>query len=481
MTNSTDSRRLVGVENITTVSPSVRSCASVSLAPGGSGRSLGTSIGQAKSVAGAGAQVGGASTVGTASAVGAAAGSGEPPLHPVSATRQSASSELWQRMRRAYVRQRRAAAYARAMRRLLHVAQPTDGGVARCVADLAAAQLAEGVDVHVACPGGGVLEDELRRRGVPVHRWQASRNPGLGTAGEVRRLRAVVRTVAPELVHLHSAKAGLVGRLLLHGSLPTVFQPHAWSFEAVTGTVRRATLSWERAATRWTSLLVCVSDAERRRGVEAGVAVQRTAVVPNGVDLQALPAATPKDRAAARHELGLPDGPLAVCVGRLARQKGQDVLLAAWPEVRAAVPTAGLALVGDGPEGDALRAAGSPGVTLAGASAAVGSWLAAADVVVVPSRWEGMALVPLEAMARARSLVASDVTGMREAVPEGAGALVPPEDPRALAQALVVRLGGQVDADAEGRAGRAHVERAHDVRSTTARVTAAALSLLDAR
>lgn len=352
--------------------------------------------------------------------------------------------------------------------RLLHVAQPVDAGVARCVAQWAAAQRAAGVDVHVACPPGGRLGRDLALAGVPVHRWDATRSPGPSVPSETRALARVVRDVDPGLVHLHSAKAGLAGRLALRGRVPTAFSPHAWSFDAVTGPLRAASVAWERWAARWTHLLVCVSDAERVRGRDAGVEAARTAVVANGVDLRALAPATAGDRTAARARLGLADGPLAVCVGRLARQKGQDVLVEAFDEVRRELPDAALVLVGDGPDRDALTGRGAVCV---GDRTDVADWLAAADVVAVPSRWEGMALVPLEAMARARSVVASDVTGVRESVPDGAGAVVAPDDAGALAQALLPRL--RTSHDHEGAVGRRHVEEHHDLDVTVARLTAA--------
>lgn len=356
--------------------------------------------------------------------------------------------------------------------RLLHVTQPTVTGVARVVADLAGAQASDGHDVHVACPTDGTLGAELTSSGHRLHDWAAATGPGPGTAGEVRRLARIVHELRPDLVHLHSSKAGLAGRLALRGSVPTVFQPHAWSFDAVTGLVRAGALGWERAATRWTSLLLCVSQAERERGASHGIAPARIAVVPNGVDLDRLTPASPDARRSARAALGRSDVPLAVCIGRLAPQKGQDLLLAAWPGVQATVPDAQLVLVGDGPDRDRLRITAGPRVDLVGASDRIADWLAAADVVVVPSRWEGMALVPLEAMARGRSVVASDVTGMRESLPEQAGALIPPGDKSALAAALAARLSGEVDADGEGRLGRRHVERHHDLRRVLAQMTA---------
>ncbi|NEA48622.1 glycosyltransferase, partial [Streptomyces sp. SID10815] len=69
--------------------------------------------------------------------------------------------------------------------------------------------------------------------------------------------------VRPDLVHAHSAKAGLAGRLAVRGRIPTVFQPHAWSFEAVGGATAALALRWERWGTRWAARTVCVSEAER--------------------------------------------------------------------------------------------------------------------------------------------------------------------------------------------------------------------------
>jgi glycosyltransferase involved in cell wall biosynthesis len=273
--------------------------------------------------------------------------------------------------------------------------------------------------------------------------------------------------VAPDVVHLHSSKAGLAGRLAVRGRRPTIFQPHAWSFDAVEGLVRRGALLWERVAVRWTDAVVCVSEAERRRGEKAGV---RGAwrVIPNGVDLAAYSPATSGERAAARARLRLPANPLVVCVGRLSRQKGQDVLLAAWPMVRQNVPDAHLALVGDGPEHGRLRSGSPEHVLFAGLRDDVPDWLAAADVVAAPSRWEGMSIAVLEALARARPVVAADTPGAAEAIGDEAGAVVPIEDASRLADELAVRLRDPRRAQIEGRKARERVERLFDVRRTTA-------------
>ncbi|MFJ8163059.1 glycosyltransferase family 4 protein [Streptomyces sp. NPDC096136] len=363
---------------------------------------------------------------------------------------------------------------------VLHLVQPVEGGVARVVTDLVRAQSAAGLRVVVGCPDGGPLADAARAAGAEVLTWRAGRSPGPGLPAEVLGAARLIRRVRPDLLHAHSAKAGLAGRMAVRGSVPTVFQPHAWSFDAVGGTTAALALRWERAGARWADRVLCVSEAERRAGEAEGITA-RWAVIRNGVDLSHFRPAHPdrdRDRDGARAALPLPaalrgEGPLAVCVGRLCPQKGQDVLLRAWPEVLATVPGARLALVGDGPDAERLRRTAPPGVHLAGAAHDIRPWLRAADLVVLPSRWEGMALAPLEAMACGRPVLVSDVSGARESLPSGHGrlCLVPPEDPTALAKALGRLLAEPRLLTELGEQAQQHARTEFDVRRTTDAVT----------
>ncbi|MFE9673419.1 glycosyltransferase [Streptomyces sp. NPDC006259] len=362
--------------------------------------------------------------------------------------------------------------------RVLHLTQPVDGGVARVVTDLAGAQLAAGLHVTVACPESPLAED-LRSLGVAVRRWEASRAPGPALPGEVRRLGRVLDAVRPDLVHAHSAKAGLAGRLAVRGRIPTVFQPHAWSFEAVGGVTAALALRWERSGARWADRLVCVSEAERATGERAGI-TGRWTVVPNGIDPRRFhPAPAGTARAALLPDTD-PAAPLVVCVGRLCRQKGQDVLLAAWDAVLARVPGARLALVGDGPDRDALRRRAPESVVFAGSVADAVPWYQAADLVVLPSRWEGMALAPLEALACGRPVVVSEVDGARESLPAALAprCLVAPEDTSALARAVAELLLDPPLRERLGRQGRRYVLSTHDVRRTAGQIAGVYRELL---
>lgn len=355
------------------------------------------------------------------------------------------------------------------MQTVLHASQPTTGGVERVVLGLATYQARAGLDVVVASPAGD-LADRARAAGIRWIRWDCVRELGASIPGEVRRLRAVVRGVAPEIVHLHSSKAGLIGRLALRGRLPTVFQPHAWSASAVDGTARRGALVWERQARRWTDLTLYCSQEELQEGRRAGITGPGRVVL-NGVDLAVFAPAPAAERQRIRHELSLPDAPLAVVVGRRCRQKGQDLALAAWQRVRRQLPDAHLVLVGEG-NTDSDAAAG---VLAVGARTDVGSFFHAADLVLAPSRWEGLSLALLEGMACGRSTVATQVAGAREALLGGglppAGAVVPTGAVDAVVEAVVLRLRDRRLTAAEGRAARTRAEHRFSDASTFAAIT----------
>jgi glycosyltransferase involved in cell wall biosynthesis len=350
---------------------------------------------------------------------------------------------------------------------VLHVSASGEGGVANVALGYIRDQVDRGWSVSVACSSRGLLGYDARDAGARTYWWQAEREPGRGVLGETLRLSRIIAEADPDVVHLHSSKAGLVGRLALRNRVPTVFQPHAWSYLNATGGVRAASLRWERFATRWAALMVCVSDAERTAGARLGID-GRTVVIPNGVSLSSFRPQGNRDRSGARKLLGLAEAPTAVCVGELTPQKGQRDLLLVWPEVLRQVPDARLVVIGDGPaRGGLLRlAAELPSVTLVGARSDISAWFAAADVVVVPSRWDGMSLVPLEAMACARSVVATSVSGVVESVPDDAGAIVVPDDHAAMAAAVVKRLLDPDRAQEEGWVGRAHVEAHHDAHAS---------------
>jgi glycosyltransferase involved in cell wall biosynthesis len=352
------------------------------------------------------------------------------------------------------------------MATVLHVTQPTDAGVATYLHSLCPDQADRNWRVVVACPDRGRLADDLRAAGIERVPWPAARAPDGRTVSDVVRLRRILDRVGPDVVHLHSSKAGLAGRLAIRGQAPTLFQPHGWSWLAGGRAMGAASLQWERFATRWTTVAICVGEGEaetaRRNGV-AGPSI----VVRSGVDLTRFQPAGPDQRRVARARFGLPSAaPVVVCVGRLSRQKGQDQLLTIWTALRERHPEALLVLVGDGPLARPMRRHAPPGVLFAGACADPRPWYAAADLIVLPSRWEGLPLTLLEALAMARPVVASAIPGIAGELPPGAGALVPPGDLPGLAAAICHRLCDPDMARAEGALGARYAAVTADIRAT---------------
>lgn len=189
--------------------------------------------------------------------------------------------------------------------------------------------------------------------------------------------------------------------------------------------------------------VVAVSRALADEVVALGVPRERVAIVMNGVDGALF---HPRDREGARTELGLPAGPLALYVGNLKPEKGVLDLAQAWAEVRRARPDATLVLVGGGPlraELERLLAPHGASARLVGPQplATIPTWMAAADVLVLPSHVEGTPNVVLEALASGRRVVATAVGGVPDLLTSDVlGALVPPGAPASLAAGIVGSL-----------------------------------------
>lgn len=321
--------------------------------------------------------------------------------------------------------------YARQSSRILIVSQVTVDGVAVCVRELVQAAVSAGYQVTVACPSAGDLPAWVQQRGAVWKRLEMRRPPHPSDILAVTRLRRLARI--HDLVHLHSSKAGVVGRLAV-ASLgrrrpPIVFTPHGWSW-LVGGRLAPLYRWTERVVFPLATAVVAVSEEERANGQAVlGPRAARIVVNPNGVDSCRF---SPEGPAAGRS-----DAPLLVCVGRLCHARAQDVAVAALALMRTS--SARLRLVGDGEDRAAIEklvtTLGLDGrVEFSGFRPEPAADFRAADVVVIPSRYDGMALTLLEAMACGAAIVATRVSGTSAL--EGAGQLVPVEDPKSLAEAV---------------------------------------------
>lgn len=342
--------------------------------------------------------------------------------------------------------------------RIAVVIAATAGGTARHAAMLAAGCSARGMTISVLGPAAarrffeepappartalaaGTAPGGARGAGpaVPYLPVEISGRPRPARdAAAVLRLGRLLSRGQPDVVHAHGLRAGAAAALALalapRGSPALLVTVHnAPPAGACRGTLYRALerlTAWRADAV----LAVSADLAERMR--RAGARDVGMAVVP-------APAAGPpaaEEVARARSDIGAAGRQVVLAVGRLAPQKGFDVLVDAAARLRDREPPALLAFAGEGPLAAPLaaraRAAGVEARFL-GARPDIPALLAAADVVAVPSRWEGQPLALQEALRAGRPVVASRAGGIPALTGEQAALLVPPADPAALAAAI---------------------------------------------
>jgi len=264
-----------------------------------------------------------------------------------------------------------------------------------------------------------------------------------------------------------------VGRVLGIAVFAT-YQGGSWQLSRLEKCVRPSSLRRSRA-------LIVASSVEARRVREAyGLPEAKIARIPNPLDLEAW---YPADRDRARAELGIgAETRLAVWHGRIdVRTKGLDLLLEAWRLVRAARPAKELALllVGTGRDRDVLaeqlRQLQLPDVRWIDEyvldKAAIRRYLSAGDVYVLPSRWEGFPVAPLEAMACGLPVVAASAPGIEDIFDRGeqsGGLVVPAEDAEELARCLNRLLGDEAEARLLGERARRRVTDAFSLEAVVA-------------
>lgn len=218
--------------------------------------------------------------------------------------------------------------------------------------------------------------------------------------GAIRTVAASYRTECqPDVLHLHSTMAGLTRAGLRRQGTRIVYQPHGWS--TFRGRASSPFYSWvERRLAAKTDLVLCLSEAERQEALRLGYDARQARMVPPIVDLTTYLAARERYEA-------MRSGPIrCLVVGRVCQQKGQLALVNHWRHAVAS-PTE-LHLVGPVTPSRRRKLSGVAGVYVHGHQHDVVPWLASADVVLMPSLWEGLPLVAVESLAAGVPVVGFD-------------------------------------------------------------------------
>ncbi len=326
-----------------------------------------------------------------------------------------------------------------------------NGGAERSLGEMAPELQSLGFEISVVqlVDRGGDVADLLRRAEVPVLTLRSSHR-----LGRLLELRSILATLRPEVVHTTLFESDVLGRLSAFGtSLPVLSSLVNMPYQPVRLTdprVHRSKLGLARALDRWTarhltSHFHAITEAVKGSTIETmGIPAERITVVHRGRSRARLGHPSRARRETARATLGVSsDHRLLVNVGRQEFQKGQRFLLEAVAALRSEHP--GLRLVIAGREGAVSRELSDllrthelmDRVEILGHVSHVEELLAAADLFVFPSLFEGLGGAVLEAMAMGLPIVASDLPPVREVVePDGNASLVDPGSSTALARAI---------------------------------------------
>jgi glycosyltransferase involved in cell wall biosynthesis len=358
---------------------------------------------------------------------------------------------------------------------LLMIDDAAVGGGQRHVLWLAERLDRDRFQVSVACQNRGYLVDELRKRDITVYPLSMSNYLSFTSLWRCVRL---LRNIDPTVLHTHGGTAGFVGRVAslfapVKGIIHTYHGIHYLHYGV---SIRRILYTWmDRLLLRWTDRLICVAQNDFDLGSRSGVInPTKSVVIRNGIDVhhygsnRRLSDVGNRDKGNSNHKI-------VGTIGRLHVQKGHAYLIEAAKLVVEKFPSTVFQIIGDGELRQSLerrsRTLGiENNVQFLGTRPDVPELLAHMDVFVLPSLWEGMPIVILEAMAARKPIVASDVDGVSEIVLDKEdGILVPPKNPEKLAQVIILILTDQDLAECLGQRGFDKVVSQFGIDTTVAR------------
>ncbi len=329
---------------------------------------------------------------------------------------------------------------------VLCICEPPMSGVPVYIEQIVRRLHGNGFHITVLCPPGNILHTTLADTGIQLLKIDLRPFTPLNAFKATFQLSALLHRRSFDLVHLHSSKAGLIGRPVcaLFG-IPTIFTPHCFSFESVHRSRAKsaAYLLFEKLLGHCTSHIACVSESEAASARQHHIVPdERISAIPCFVDAQRWKPrpSSPNARAA----LGFPpDAPIIGTISRFHAQKAPLDFVTMADALLRKRPSARFLFIGeDGPLRPAMeeniRALGLQNkIVIRSWTSDLPAFVALIDVVVLNSLWEGLPLSIIEAMAMAKPIVATSLPGTRELIVDSdCGILVPPAQPGAMAEAV---------------------------------------------
>jgi glycosyltransferase involved in cell wall biosynthesis len=307
-------------------------------------------------------------------------------------------------------------------------------------------------DVHLATSQEGALTSMAKELGVNIH-LLPSLSRSINLIKDVKAIWETVNLISiikPDLIHLHSSKAGLVGRIAGKiCAVPTIFTVHGWGFAPGTPIVRKTiALISEKLTEKLATKLICVAESDRILALRLGIAKEEQLItIRNGISGDVFPLSNPGKQP-----------PRLLMVARFSEQKDQVTLIKAIAQLKE--QAIHLDLVGSGSllancQQLAANLKISDRISFLGDRYDVVNLLAGAQIFLLISHYEGLPISILEAMRAGLPVIATNVNGIPEQVShEKTGLLVPPKDVNTLAQTILKLIQSPQLRQAMGEAAR---------------------------
>ncbi|KYH28018.1 MULTISPECIES: glycosyltransferase family 4 protein [Clostridium] len=304
--------------------------------------------------------------------------------------------------------------------KVLHITQATIGGTLEYIKLFFNNTDKSKFQVELACPSYGPMKKQVEELGIKVHDVYMKRQISL--ISDLRaclQLIKLVKKIKPDIIHIHSSKAGVLGRIAAYVTgVPCIYNAHGWSFSMnISNKKKKFYATIERICAKLTKKIINISDYEQQLAIQYNIAPKSKMItIYNGIDVDKYNGKFDKNTILS--ELNIPkDAFIVGMVGRLAKQKSPETFLKIAERISMLVKNSFFILVGDGElRKDVEKSIVEKGLTnkvkITGWTNEVAEYISVFDIGILTSKWEGFGLVLAEYMASGKPIVASNVGGI---------------------------------------------------------------------
>lgn len=363
------------------------------------------------------------------------------------------------------------------------------GGGERTFLQLIQGLTPEGYGIHVATSLEGDFSKILTEKGIDVVPLDMKRRVNIKN---IKRLSEIIRERKIDIVHSQGGRADFYARMAAKKLKPkvkivnTVAMPvKGYDVRALRKGIYRF---FDRFSERYVDRFIVVSEVLRKTLInQHKISEGKVVKIYNGIELSEYkPDDSGESLKKIKKEFGIQEDVFLIgAVGRMVWQKGFEYLIESIPEIIETLPQSKILIVGDGPLRAEMEALGErlkigKNLIFTGFRSDIKEILSDVDVLVIPSLLEGFPVVTLEAMAMAKPIIATNIDGIAEQIRDGVdGILIPPNNPSALAKAVIRVFNDKELARTMGLSARGKVEQGFSVEKMVAETEKVYLSLLE--